>query len=185
MEAVGKQQGDEGTETAMMGYGFGMGLAGWIFMGLFWVAVIALVVWAVVALLPGSRSGGPGRRETPQEILDRRFALGELDAEQYRRARDELAAAPPGGGDCDDPQAVGAHRAAGGVSGRGADRRHLGGHPRLRAAGRRGERARARHDGRRHDGRLWLGRQRPAGDIVERRAGAGTSLRRLAGAAYR
>jgi len=96
MKAVGKQQGDEGTETAMMGYGFGMGLAGWIFMGLFWVAVIALVVWAVVALLPGSRSGGPGRRETPQEILDRRFALGELDAEQYRRARDELAAAATG-----------------------------------------------------------------------------------------
>jgi putative membrane protein len=80
----------------MMGYGFGMGLAGWIFMGLFWVAVIALVVWAVVALIPGTRAGDNGRRETPEQILDRRFALGELDAEQYRRARDELAAAGRG-----------------------------------------------------------------------------------------
>ncbi len=76
----------------MMGYGWGMGFAGWIFMALFWIVVVGGVVWAVVALLPGSRAGVRGRRETPEEILDRRFALGELDAEQYRRAREELAA---------------------------------------------------------------------------------------------
>ncbi len=76
----------------MMGYGWGMGLAGWIFMGLFWFVVLGGVVWAIVALLPGSRSGTRGRPETPEEILDRRFALGELDAEQYRRAREELTA---------------------------------------------------------------------------------------------
>jgi putative membrane protein len=74
----------------MMGYGWGMGLAGWIFMGLFWVVVIGLVVWAVIALLPGSRPAGQGRPETPEQILDRRFALGEIDAEQYRRAREVL-----------------------------------------------------------------------------------------------
>jgi len=79
-----------------MGYGWGMGFAGWVFMGLFWVVVLALVVWAVVALLPGARAGGRGRPETPEEILDRRFALGELDTEEYRRAREELAAARPG-----------------------------------------------------------------------------------------
>src|SRR6266511_3944505 len=73
MKAVGKQQGDEGTETAMMGYGFGMGLAGWIFMGLFWVAVIALLVvsragaltvgtWAATRASgrPGGAVNGPG-----------------------------------------------------------------------------------------------------------------------------
>lgn len=76
----------------MMGYGWGMGVVGWIFMGLFWVVVLGLAVWAVAALLPVSRPGGPGRREGPEEILDRRFALGEIDAEQYRRAREELAA---------------------------------------------------------------------------------------------
>ena len=80
----------------MMGYGWGMGLAGWIFMGLFWVVVIGLIVWAVVALLPDSRSGVRGRPDTPEEIVDRRFALGELDAEQHRRAREELAAARAG-----------------------------------------------------------------------------------------
>jgi hypothetical protein len=38
----------------MMGYGFGMGLAGWIFMGLFLVGATGLAVWAAVSLLPGS-----------------------------------------------------------------------------------------------------------------------------------
>ena len=75
----------------MMGYGWGMGTAGWIFMGLFWVAVIGLVIWAVTALLPGNRSDGAGRVESPREILDRRFAQGDIDAEQYRRTREELA----------------------------------------------------------------------------------------------
>lgn len=78
----------------MMGYGFGMGPAGWIFMGLFLVAVIGLAVWAAASLLPGSRPGR-GRPETPEEILDRRFALGELTVEQYRQAVERLAA---GGG---------------------------------------------------------------------------------------
>jgi putative membrane protein len=75
----------------MMGYGWGMGAAGWIFMGLFWIAIIGLAVWAVAALLPGNRAAGPGRTESPREILDRRFARGEMDTEQYRLARDELA----------------------------------------------------------------------------------------------
>ena len=74
----------------MMGYGWGMGPAGWIFMGLFWIVIIGLVVWAVGALLPGSRPGGAGQPEAPEEILDRRFARGEIDVEQYRQARAEL-----------------------------------------------------------------------------------------------
>jgi putative membrane protein len=76
----------------MMGYGFGMGLAGWIFMGLVWIAVIGLAVWAAGSLLPGSGPARPGGPETPEEILDRRFALGELDIEQYRQVREQLAA---------------------------------------------------------------------------------------------
>ncbi len=81
----------------MMGYGWGMGPAGWIFMGLFWVLVIGLIVWAVVTLLPNVRSTGRhAGQESPMEILDRRFALGEIDAEQYRRAREELTDAGRG-----------------------------------------------------------------------------------------
>jgi putative membrane protein len=78
---------------AMMGYGWGMGPLGWIFMGLLWVVIIGLLVWAVVALIPRTRENGPGRRDSAAEILDRRFAMGEITAEQYRAARAELDAA--------------------------------------------------------------------------------------------
>ncbi|MGC1214810.1 MAG: hypothetical protein WA890_26575 [Micromonospora sp.] len=80
----------------MMGYGWGMGLGGWIFMALFWIVLLGLIVWGVGVLLPRARSGEGGRRERPEEILDRRFALGEIDIEQYRRAREDLAAARTG-----------------------------------------------------------------------------------------
>lgn len=79
-----------------MGYGWGMGPAGWVFMGLFWIVLIGLVVWAVVAWSAGSRTGGRGGAEAPEEILDRRFAAGDLDADAYRRARQALAAAHSG-----------------------------------------------------------------------------------------
>jgi putative membrane protein len=82
-------------ETVMMGYGWGMGTVGWIFMALFWIVLIGLVVWAVVALLPGNRTGSAVRPESPGEILDRRFARGEIDVEQYRLARAELAENQP------------------------------------------------------------------------------------------
>ena len=78
----------------MMGYGWGMGLAGWMFVGLFWMVLLGLGAWAVVAVLPRTRSQQYGRcgpsRETPLEILDRRFASGELTIEQYQQARNEL-----------------------------------------------------------------------------------------------
>ena len=77
----------------MMGYGWGMGPAGWLFMGLFWLVLLGLLAWAVIALLPATR-GRTDRPEDPRTILDRRFARGELDAEQYRQARDELHRQP-------------------------------------------------------------------------------------------
>ncbi|MGW7261028.1 hypothetical protein [Streptomyces sp. NPDC054834] len=45
------------------------------------------------------RDGGLGHgrpaRETPEEILDRRFASGEIDADAYPEARERLAAHRP------------------------------------------------------------------------------------------
>jgi putative membrane protein len=76
----------------MMGwYGTGMmGLGGWLFMGLFWVALLVLVVWLVVRLLP-SRQPPAGGQETPEDILDRRFARGEIDEQTYASQRAALA----------------------------------------------------------------------------------------------
>ena len=74
-----------------------MGGGGWVgllLMLLFWALVIGLTIWAVRALLRsgGGSSGGPtgGGRETPLEILKRRYANGELSREEYLEMRREL-----------------------------------------------------------------------------------------------
>lgn len=87
----------------MMGwYGGGMGGGAWVLMGLFWVAVIAVIVWLVVRLLP-DRAGAPPAPPVPPaapaapaqdsalEILDRRLARGEIDPDTYRAIRAVLA----------------------------------------------------------------------------------------------
>lgn len=80
-------------------YGGGMGWAGWVFMGLFWIALLALIIWLVIKLLPGtSRSAPPGppQAESPLDILDRRFARGEIDLETYQAQRAALIEARGG-----------------------------------------------------------------------------------------
>lgn len=82
----------------MMGwYGGGMSWGGWLFMGLFWLVLLGMIFYLVVRLLPrggsGAGIGGQGAPETPEEILDRRFARGEIDVETYQAHRAALAQA--------------------------------------------------------------------------------------------
>lgn len=82
----------------MMGwYGGGMGGGAWIFMGLFWVILIAAIIWLVVRLLPSSSHSGATtaapHQESPLDVLDRRFASGELDLETFQAQRAALIAA--------------------------------------------------------------------------------------------
>lgn len=61
---------------------------GLLFMVLFWVGVIALVVWGV-------RQGGstPGAAAGPNralDILEERFARGEIDLEEFELRRSAL-----------------------------------------------------------------------------------------------
>jgi putative membrane protein len=68
-----------------------MGL-GWIFMVLFWV----LIVLGIVALLRWLGMGGAGSREaprkTPLDILQERYARGEIEREEYEQKRRDLEA---------------------------------------------------------------------------------------------
>lgn len=112
-----------------------MGSAGhaavWVFLGMFWLALIAVIVWLIMQLVndrqartvaqgsavqpngappvqhiaPGASaptmgaSPGPVAAvavESPFDILDRRFALGEIDVETYRAQRAALAEARGG-----------------------------------------------------------------------------------------
>ena len=79
-----------GWGNGMMGGGYSFG---WLFMILFWVVLIGVIVFLVVKLLP---SGGTVRKppgagvppnETPEQTLDRMFALGEIDEATYRARR--------------------------------------------------------------------------------------------------
>lgn len=80
-----------------MMYGYGVGWGWMVLMPLLWIALVGAIIWAVVRLVqPGTRGSVPPtgtvpRQETPQEILDRRFASGEINAETYQQARDTLA----------------------------------------------------------------------------------------------
>jgi putative membrane protein len=87
--------------VAMMydGYGFGAGPL-MLLVGLFWVALIVLIVWLVTKVWPSDRhvQSGPsappsaaGSSESPEQILDRMFALGEIDEATYRSRRTALA----------------------------------------------------------------------------------------------
>jgi putative membrane protein len=66
-----------------------MGSMGW-WMALWWVfglAFLVLVVWVVTR----AAGGPPGRvDETPEQILKRRYARGELDRDEYQRRLEDL-----------------------------------------------------------------------------------------------
>lgn len=73
-----------------------MGWGGWIMMTAGTLVILALVVVAIIALLPAGRenrslvSGGPGL-DDPLRILDERFARGEIDLEDYQARRASLS----------------------------------------------------------------------------------------------
>ncbi len=86
------------------GYGFGFfpfGLISALISLLFIVAIVVLVFWAVRALgaprpwqpMAAPPAGPPPG--SPLDILARRFAAGEITAEEYQRARDVLREPPP------------------------------------------------------------------------------------------
>ena len=73
--------------------GYDMG-GGWVLMIIAWAAVLAVVVWAVVRIAPGARVTRGAPSELPLEILDRRLASGEIDADTYDGLRARLTGDP-------------------------------------------------------------------------------------------
>lgn len=67
----------------MMGFGF----MGFVLMLLFWILLIAGAVWLVRSIFPGSINTDISQRDQPsgpREILDHRYARGEITREQYK-----------------------------------------------------------------------------------------------------
>ena len=76
----------------MMHWGgdFGMGFGGgWIFMILFWGLIILGVVYLVKILLGGG-SKEEKKSESAQEVLEKRFARGEISKEKFEDAMEVL-----------------------------------------------------------------------------------------------
>ena len=68
-----------------------MGSGGGLFGGILTLIVWGLAVVGVIALVRGWRSGGFNLdRRSPEQILDERFARGEIDIEEYTRRRQLL-----------------------------------------------------------------------------------------------
>lgn len=75
----------------MMWWHNGTGWGGWIVMTLTVVAFWSLVVFGVIAIFRGDREtrAERPRQSDPLQILDERFARGEIDIDDYR-ARQEV-----------------------------------------------------------------------------------------------
>lgn len=58
-------------------------------MSVFWVVLIALVVWLFLAYRPDQRTDTTSRKSA-DEILAERFARGEIDEEEYARRKESL-----------------------------------------------------------------------------------------------
>jgi putative membrane protein len=69
---------------------------GWIMMIALWAALLGVIVWAVLRIVPALGGGTRGdAAERPREILDRRLARGEIDADTYDHLRAKLADGNP------------------------------------------------------------------------------------------
>jgi len=89
----------------MMFWGHHMGYGGYglLISAIVWIGLIVLGVWLLAKLFPGGSSPGSigtgnkgaGRSrttgsETPMEILQKRYARGELTKEEYETIRHDL-----------------------------------------------------------------------------------------------
>jgi putative membrane protein len=70
----------------MMGFGVGFGIVGLLLMVLLWGGLIALAVWLVRSLFPQATQPPAafcGQGVSAREILDRRYARGEISRQEY------------------------------------------------------------------------------------------------------
>lgn len=77
----------------MMGFGMGFGGLGILLMVLFWVGLIALSTWVVKSIFQGTgntRNENGGSQTKAKEILDKRYARGEITREQYELMKQDI-----------------------------------------------------------------------------------------------
>lgn len=75
------------------GWGY-MGWGGWMAMAIGMVAFWGLVIFAVVAIFRRDGNGTPSNQRpgerNPQQLLDERFARGEIESDEYHARQEAL-----------------------------------------------------------------------------------------------
>lgn len=60
------------------------------FMWIFWILIIAAVIWLLKMVSDNSFRNRKPDDDGPLEILEKRYARGEIEEEEYQRRRKEL-----------------------------------------------------------------------------------------------
>jgi putative membrane protein len=76
----------------MMGWGYGMGWVGMIFMAVFGIAVILGIIFLARGLMKPTERGGIQARaeDSALEILKRRYAKGEIEKAEFVEKKNDL-----------------------------------------------------------------------------------------------
>lgn len=79
----------------MWGNGHGWMMDGWSSMGgfgfIFWLLILGVIIGGLVWLLRVRSMPGSGWRDTSLEILEERYARGEIDREEYLQKKRDIA----------------------------------------------------------------------------------------------
>lgn len=82
----------------MWGYGFGWGWFMMAFGGILWIAILAILVWALIRWLDGRTHASPpssasgSASPSALDILRQRYARGEIDTATFEQMRERLQA---------------------------------------------------------------------------------------------
>ncbi|MGV8980610.1 SHOCT domain-containing protein [Clostridium sp.] len=74
----------------MMGYGYGNNMMGGIFGMIIPIILIAIVVFTIYKLLQNRNIKNIGIRDSSLDILNERFARGEINEEEYNSKKNAL-----------------------------------------------------------------------------------------------
>jgi putative membrane protein len=73
------------------GHGWGMGGSGMGFGFIFWLLILALVVWGVVSFVRSQTRSGNQSLKGGLELLEERYARGEINREEYLQKKRDIA----------------------------------------------------------------------------------------------